>query len=87
MKWSLEIAFEVKKGRQTVFSLRNLIPAIKRWHREHKLRIHGCFAKSRYTNRQNAMNAEWFRKRPTVWHDAYECDVCDGWHITTKGKK
>lgn len=39
------------------------------------------------------MNAEWFKKnRDQAYpHEAYQCEVCDGWHLTTirdeNGKK
>jgi hypothetical protein len=39
------------------------------------------------------MNAEWFKKNrgQAYPHEAYQCEVCDGWHLTTirdeNGKK
>lgn len=87
MKWSIEVAFEIHKGRRKVFSLRNLVPLFKRWHREHKNRCRSCYGKTRYQNEQHAVNAEWFKKRPMIYHTAYLCEVCDGWHITTQDKR
>jgi hypothetical protein len=83
MKWDIQIAFEVYRGRRRIFSLRRLIPLFQRWYRQSKDRARSCYSKTRYPNEQAAMNAGWFKKH-TVKHAAYNCEVCDGWHITTK---
>ena len=83
MKWNIDISLEISHGRHRIFSLRKLIPLFQRWHKEHKLRVKSCFAKSRFKTEQGALNAEWFKKHD-VEHRAYLCEVCDGWHITTK---
>lgn len=83
MKWDFQINFEIYHGRHRVFSLRRLIPFLNRWHKKHKNWSRSCYQKTRYKTEQAALNAEWFAKHPAP-HRAYACEVCDGWHITTK---
>lgn len=82
-QWNVDIGLEISFGRKRVFSLRNLVPLFQRWHEQHRARCRSCFGKTRYPTEQGALNAGWFKKH-TVKHSAYLCEVCDGWHITTK---
>lgn len=83
MKWDIDIALEISHGRHRVFSLRRWVPLFQAWHIEHKNRARSCYSKTRFPNEQSALNTGWFKQHP-VKHSAYQCDLCDGWHLTTQ---
>lgn len=83
MKWDIIFDFEISHGRKRIFSIRRLFPRLQLRHNKHKEWIRSCYSKTRFTSEQSALNAAWFKKHPAP-HSSYLCEVCDGWHITTK---
>jgi hypothetical protein len=84
MKWTFRISIDVNKGREKVFSLRKFLPFFQRLHDEGKNRVNSCFSKTRFNDKYGAESCAWFKRHPDIRHAAYECPICDGWHITTK---
>ena len=85
MKFGFRISCDISYGRKMLFSLQWL-GLFKRLHKRHKGQFVSCFSKTRYLNKQAALNAEWFKKNPKPFR-VYECEVCNGWHITTHMEK
>lgn len=83
MKWDIVIDFEISHGRKRIFSLRRLIPWLQKRHAEHKQWVRSCYGKTRYSSEHSARNAAWFKKHPAPF-SVYPCEICDGFHITTK---
>jgi len=93
MKWDLQLAFTVRRGRKRVFRIEQIFPFFRKFRDAHYQHARSCYDKSRFTSERAALHAEWFKKnRDKAYpHQAYKCEVCDGWHITTvrdeNGKK
>lgn len=85
MRWDFQIALTVRRGRKRVFRIEQFLPFLRRFRDAHYQHARSCYDKSRFHSRESAMNAEWFKKNPdqAYPHEAYLCEVCDGWHLTT----
>jgi hypothetical protein len=85
VKWDFQIALTIRRGRKRVFRIEQFLPFLRRFRDAHYQHARSCYDKSRFHSRESAMNAEWFKKNPdqAYPHEAYLCEVCDGWHLTT----
>lgn len=84
MKFGFRVNCDISYGRKMLFSLQWLT-FFKNLHKRHKNQFISCFSKTRFSNEQAGLNAEWFKKpghaKP---FRVYKCPVCDGFHITTQ---
>ena len=85
MRWDVKFDLTVSRGRKRIFVVERLFPFLKRWKEKHKTAYYSCFRKTRFTSKESAMNAMWFKKHPEApAFSAYNCEICEGFHITTE---